>query len=996
MEPKRGANNTGEAPFIPVTWDMYAQEARTPSYTMDRKRAPTKNDQALIAPITWDTYARNPGNCNQSRSTPVFRDISDQSVSLSYVSTVPDYVLAESHNAGLESMARMPSPVKVNERTIKKPRYTVSLSVVMAAQEAAQKTFLSYLESKVIDLESVEPSDRDGSTYNYEDMVAGNHEGWNTMGVACRRGQVAGSVYTTNNKASEVYESCPKQHQQRIPLSQPVDDERIQVYESCPKQRQRRIPLSQLADDKQIHDHAPAKVPESFCALAGKEVFLSSIQANQFSAALLEHRVDNMCFFVEEPYESFERLNTGGKLDNLGPFAMDRWKHMKAIHCIFPNRHGQAYFARQLACTHYQGMFSSFVDAIEAGCHEIDVQLYYPVRDYVNNFLVVWNEPESVREFSEAIDWSYVGRTLNNTMDNNRLKLGQTQRQARRFKDYGYTSGVCTSRKNSASGVSKPILKPGTIMPPIIDIFLTGSKMVQAANLPWLDDVVSSGYEDPDHPTRHEAFSKLIHPNNIIEACRLHGSTPEAMCGAHSDNHNSLKLPMALVVGINKIVRGERLGITYYSRTSADAFLDASVQLDAFTRFVLDTYRGFHIERRGISNRLLEGDVSKGLFQVEVITNPCNLDPSGFHQSTLFLMCSLSKRLSLTLPEMVSVVAAYELIPDNPYYFYLSIRSILSSSKQVALGEMHRGYAIGYLVGSLMLEYHRIKKNQAIQVPGRRFPTYVQPKLPTGQEWRQRCDEKIFLILHINSTYPTLTSKVTRQKVYRDILKRFAKNVVNMGELKTNHSLAIMASLGLLPCWIREHAEITADSRYMKWFATQYPLPTPLNPTKLERVVSTLRKAFETEFGRPFTIRELENILCKVFRVTKEASSDRQFCDMLIPYQNLFSFEVKKHGTKVTIMNPGDEERILVDGNGLINRWMLGDSHLTMQEIVKVLGIPAQMPTDESMTNITLPRLLCDGRWDGGDEMVLTDDILLESERHLTSVFKRISSQLRN
>jgi hypothetical protein len=364
-------------------------------------------------------------------------------------------------------------------------------------------------------------------------------------------------------------------------------------------------------------------------------------------------------------------------------------------------------------------------------------------------------------------------------------------------------------------------------------------------------------------------------------------------------------------------------------------------------------------------------------------------------------MCSLTKRFSLTLPEMVSVVAAYELIPENPYYFYLAIRSILSSTKkQQRLPDVHRGYAMGYLVGSLMMHFLALKRNHVngatdddMQMPRSRFATYVDPSLPEGNEWRERCDEKIILILLINSIYPILKSK-NRFRVYRDLLNRYQKHVPKMGDLKGNHSLAIMSALGILPGWIREHAEITATNKYMTWFAEKFPLPKPLNATELERLITTLCRALESEIGRPVTIRELENILCKVFRVTNDSTSDLRFRDMLIPEQNLFLFEWRKDGTTVTILSP-DNQRTRVEGNGLILKWMVGDSHLTMQEMVEVLGITKDMPTGAALANLTISRLLWDGRWEGGDVMELNDDILYQSKRALTNAFKRISLQLR-
>jgi hypothetical protein len=178
----------------------------------------------------------------------------------------------------------------------------------------------------------------------------------------------------------------------------------------------------------------------------------------------------------------------------------------------------------------------------------------------------------------------------------------------------------------------------------------------------------------------------------------------------------------------------------------------------------------------------------------------------------------------------------------------------------------------------------------------------------------------------------------------------------------------------------------------MKWFMTKFPLPTPMNSTKLERIISTLRAALEAEFGRPFTIREVENILCKVFRITKDLASDRRFNDILVPKQDLFEFA----GTSVHILNPRNRERTCLEGCGLINRWMVGDSYLSMSEIVDVLGIPNRLPSDAAIPSLTISPLLHDGRWDGRDEMKLNDGILLESRRDLTAIFNCISQQLRS
>jgi hypothetical protein len=977
---------------------------RTRTAMMNRKRAAQTTNPGSSNPYSWDTYALLG---EPPLASPGLRELADMSVSLSYASSVSPQrpqIIRPTHatDAKKASMAVVnqdmsfpvvpdyvfaaPSvtshPDSIVQESTKKPRYAVTLSTVLAAQEAAQKTFISHLHSKVLDLQSVDlrPLRSARIERNYKDMLFGDDGGWDTM--APREPRTVPTPYQV---------AC------RPGVPVPLPEVSITVDKDS-----RDKPLSgttetrkTVRDSTSLSGKSSAEspsMPESFHAVLGKEAFLHSIRSNRFCSSLLEERVDNMCFFVEQPRISFHALNAGGKLDKLGPFASDRWKHMEAIHCIFPNRTGQAYFVQHLACTHYQAMFSTFVSAIEDGSDDIMVKVYYPVRDYENDFVVIWNKENTLQSFSNTIQWSTVSQVLDSTASNHASLQPTTARQARRYQDFGFTSGICTSRRNSANGVSKPVLKPGTLDGNIVNIFVTGSNMVRAAHLPWLTNDNALGYDDKEHDNRNDEFSKMIHKDNIVEACRLHGSSPEAMCGVHTDRHNSAKPCMSLVVGYSQIIGKERLGVTYYARDSADAYLASSELLDEFTRFVLDTYRDFPDVRRGICPELLNGGVVMGLFGVGVVTNPCNLDPSGYHQATLFLVCSMSNCLALTLPEVVSVVSAYDLIPDNPYYFYLAVRSILSSTNRECLPRSNRGYALGYLIGSLMLKFNNIKREKDVQVPGRRFPTYSEPRLPDRIDWIDRCNEKLVLILHINSTYPSVASKAQRYRIYRDMIKRFSRNIPNQGDLKTNHSLAILSSLGILPPWVREHAEISPSSRYMKWFMTKFPLPTPMNSTKLERIISTLRAALEAEFGRPFTIREVENILCKVFRITKDLASDRRFNDILVPKQDLFEFA----GTSVHILNPRNRERTCLEGCGLINRWMVGDSYLSMSEIVDVLGIPNRLPSDAAIPSLTISPLLHDGRWDGRDEMKLNDGILLESRRDLTAIFNCISQQLRS
>jgi hypothetical protein len=567
-------------------------------------------------------------------------------------------------------------------------------------------------------------------------------------------------------------------------------------------------------------------------------------------------------------------------------------------------------------------------------------------------------------------------------------KPSSASHQARRFHDYGFTSSICTSRRGSLNGVSHPILKPNTLDVTIVDCFVTGSDMARNTELPWLAASGLFAFQDPDYSTRHDDFARHIHPNNIIEAMRLHGSHPGSFCGVHSDKQNLKKESMSLVVGINVFYNAERLGATFYSRVGPESFHNNSERYDPFTQFVIDSYQSLSDNRRRISVDLLKGSSRPGLFQLPIISNPCNLNPTGYHQITLYLMTSLAQQMCLSLPEMVSVVAAYDIIPNNPSYFYVAVVAVLSSTTSSRLLSAHYGYAFGYLIASLMMDFWATKPVKE-SVPGLRFCHYTKSSVPTGTEWVKQCDEKLGLILHVNATYPLARSKQSRFKVCREVLGRFAKNIPDAGLLITNHSMALMSELGLLPSWIIEHAEIGVSLRYMKWFVERYGLEKPLTFVNIEWMLSTLGSAMHNHFGVVFSVRELENILCKVVRMGVDQPSDRRFCDLLIPRHNLFFTK-----NSVTIVHPETSESQLIDVSALLNFWIVGNGRMPMTAIVAKFDVPKKIPTEASLLGYVIPKDLFVVNTNRMDEYDLTTTPFMESNERLTRVFSRVSSRL--
>jgi hypothetical protein len=209
-------------------------------------------------------------------------------------------------------------------------------------------------------------------------------------------------------------------------------------------------------------------------------------------------------FFLEEPNESFDAANGSLQLDNLGLFSTERWsRHIKCIHCIFPNSdRGQVYIVRTGDGTHYQGLFQDFLHALESDPGFTPVYIYYPGRDYSNQFLVILNERHTLAPFLSSVDWPTIRVCIKLLLTTKTdTTMSSVNRQTRPFVDLGYTSSMCTSRRKSVTGVLKPLMKPGTNNDPdVIGCFRILSAIVRTTKIPWLEQKGLEAFIDPDFP----------------------------------------------------------------------------------------------------------------------------------------------------------------------------------------------------------------------------------------------------------------------------------------------------------------------------------------------------------------------------------------------------------------------------------------------------------------------------------------------------------------
>lgn len=256
----------------------------------------------------------------------------------------------------------------------------------------------------------------------------------------------------------------------------------------------------------------------------------------------------------------------------------------------------------------------------------------------------------------------------------------------------------------------------------------------------------------------------------------------------------------------------------------------------------------------------------------------------------------LTSKFKLNFVEIVSVATAFELIPEIAYYWLLATSAMMQND---TLPDHFRGRAIGHLFTRLAFHFYRKYQVQTRKQEVRRYGKYSQKTIPSRQEFKNKVYVRVVLCLHVWMKRPKRPSKIDIEMEYNNIMTLWKQKLKDasgnnlkdgVGDLAAIHSMAIHSELGLLPAWVRDEAHISGKSRYMDHFAETYALGT-MTKARLESVVADLQAAMKFVFGITFSKARIENLLCKVFRLTSSTAELEKFCDLLIPDQPLFKFD---------------------------------------------------------------------------------------------------------
>ena len=276
---------------------------------------------------------------------------------------------------------------------------------------------------------------------------------------------------------------------------------------------------------------------------------------------------------------------------------------------------------------------------------------------------------------------------------------------------------------------------------------------------------------------------------------------------------------------------------------------------------------------------------------------PCHVDPQSFHMVYRWYVPALARRFRLSYGEVISVATTFDVMAKSHYFFSVVAESLLRANGEWmdTIMNHHRGFAFGYYI---LVTMHEIKGRTPL--PPCRFNDYKSFDLMTYEEWEKVCCNRCRVALHLSASLPSKPEPNKILPSYKKSLNLLKSTVKGAGVLVTNHAIAIMLVLGLLPSWFYSVAVITGDSKYMEYFSNRFDIPKMDNDqaTALgERIALLLRDWSNLHIN----LRMVENLLCKCFQEVSPTCQEEKWRDLNMSQQLIIIYK----GSNKQIYNCG-------------------------------------------------------------------------------------------
>ena len=657
----------------------------------------------------------------------------------------------------------------------------------------------------------------------------------------------------------------------------------------------------------------------------------------------------NKCFVFEEVHDSFFKDNVSARLEKLGPLhSMRISKYVKRLHILMESDHC-GYIVKHASGCHYEVQFGQVVTANEL--NPCKYNIYYPDTNYSNDFLHIIANQKDIRTYTDQVDWNVV---------QNRLSSSDTSNSSTRQKfsaGYGYTGGQCNTYEDTTNqvGVSEPRLRANTKDQDILNLFQLMTTFSTDNKPQWLPKHIDL-WSDPKHPNRTQNFANKITTGNAIESLYFGKTNDLHPCGCHTDGLNpSPMVPSLSAVSVLSHVTdlGDRISLIGTMRLAVDRSLQSVSQVDQVITDIKKFITSLEPCKTKISFDTFNGLKFEGFPGYSSTWGTCPIDPISFFQVYLYYIPLVAEKYHLSFLEVVSLQTCFDFYPKSPYYFGCTAEMLLGSKNQDIC--TLSGAYFGFYFIRLMEAVLKISEGKTPC----RFSDYrdTSNRFPSDySEFQQAVYNKVKLCIHVQCVLPHEPSDPSNS--YKKVVNLFVKTVRGAGYLTCNHSLGMMACLGVMPKWIVHQCHIPRSSKFMKSIFKDYDLGD-INERNIDSFVNRVSRFLAHCCNMEPTPRLIENLLCKFYRHYNVNSQENVWKDCIMEKQETIVRVTNQ--SKVIHLHRCTSKKLIETDLPLISSFACGKESGNLADLVQSCHLSSikKFPKLEKLFSFELPDTVC-------------------------------------
>ena len=620
----------------------------------------------------------------------------------------------------------------------------------------------------------------------------------------------------------------------------------------------------------------------------------------------------NYPFVIEEPHHSWIVKSQTLKQDlmKLGNLHFKRLVYMKHVHVIY-----QSMTSWTMYCCkglNYSPHYQMAMNEIFSTYNEQKVRRKILHSFGSNSFVKVSHRYDGFNLSNKSIK-SLTEKVLN------AKKKGDINNRQNHYIDFGFTTSRCTSRSNDSNGISRPLLKPGSCNPLIVECFSILSSIAHNESCSWISDAPI--YSDDRFPDRFTDFSSKICKGNTIEAIRIALVDSNNTCNIHEDKQNDPYLSMSTVISIGKIVTLKngnivRLSIIGYSRKSiSDYYFRKRKYAPIIQEFVLYhnkvlhslNPRDTHVQLQKIAKR-----------------NMSYMDPFDNLNLPVNVSLSIIKKFRLNYFQATSVISAYIISYHDSLIFEKACKSLLIQKKNSNIDTEHD---TGYLIIKTMITL----KSSTFEYCVKENNGYESIK---DYEFKKLSNALGLVFLYIFQKKHLHSSKKKRTTLFQKVSGNVYKMYHKYKQYDSKCPIfQIAAIIGLVPFWIIYECIIDHEKEGFQYLMDANNMKP--NRVTCSHLIESIRHILTRSSG--YVISN-QYIICVIHNYGKQCKINNKHETFRCPRNKVWKYAISMN-IKGVIVTETSQHTSKIMKTPFICEWPVSNSMKTIYDILSEINI---------------------------------------------------------